>query len=121
MLFKTITIDVEAKVDLDEILQQITTDDLIKELDARGEEFDNTDNEDEYHILDKLYHTKDNLYRHLCDICDCGYYEPKDSLLNKLSYLHINKGKNLIEEMLLPIIHLSLKVKVTIWIIVVDL
>lgn len=84
MLFKTITINVEAKVDLDEVLSEITTDDLIKELDARGEEFDNTDNEDEYHILNKLYHTKDDLYRHLCDICDCGYHEPKDSLLNKL-------------------------------------
>ena len=84
MLFKTITINVEAKVDLDEVLSEITTDDLIEELDARGVKFDNPDNSNEYHIIDKLYHTKDDLYRHLCDICDCGYHEPKDSLLNKL-------------------------------------
>ena len=84
MLFKTITINVEAKVDLDEVISEITTDELIEELDARGAKFDNPDNSNEYLILDKLYHTKDDLYRHLCDICDCGYHEPKDSLLNKL-------------------------------------
>ena len=87
MLFKTITIDVEAEVDLEEVLSKITTDDLIEELEARGTKFDNPYNEDEYYILNKLYHTKDDLYRHLCDICDCGYYEPKDSLLNKLKDL----------------------------------
>ena len=77
MLFKTITVDVEAEVDLEDILSKITTDDLIEELDARNEEFDNPDNRNEYHILNKLYHTKYDLYRHLCDICDCGYLEPK--------------------------------------------
>ena len=40
MLFKTITVDVEAEVDLEDILSKITTDDLIEELDARDEEFD---------------------------------------------------------------------------------
>jgi hypothetical protein len=84
MLFKTITVDVEAEVDLEDILSKITTDDLIEELNAREEEFDNPDNRNEYHILNKLYHTKDDLYRHLCAICDCDYHEPKDSLLNKL-------------------------------------
>lgn len=85
MLLKTITVDVEAEVDLEDILSKITTDDLIEELDARDEEFDNPDNRDEYHSLNKLYHTKDDLYRHLCDIVGCGYHEPKDSLLNKLT------------------------------------
>lgn len=84
MLFKTINIDVKAEVDLEDILSKITTDDLIEELDARDVEFDNPNNRDEYHLLNKLYYTKDDLYRHLCDICDCGYHEPKDSLLNKL-------------------------------------
>ena len=84
MLFKTITVDVEAEVDLEDILSKITTDDLIEELNAREEEFDNPDNRNEYHILNKLYHTKDDLYRMLCDIVGCGYHEPKDSLLNKL-------------------------------------
>ena len=87
MLFKTITIDVKAEVDLEDILSKITTDDLIEELDARDVEFDNPNNRNEYHILNKLYHTKDDLYRHICDICDCGYHEPKDSLLNKLKDL----------------------------------
>lgn len=84
MLFKTITVDVEAEVDLEDILSKITTDDLIEELNAREEEFDNPDNRNEYHILHKLYHTKGDLYRMLCDIVGCGYHEPKDSLLNKL-------------------------------------
>lgn len=87
MLFKTITIDVKAEVDLEDILSKITTDDLIEELDVRDVGFDNPDNRNEYHILNKLYHTRDDLYRHLCDICDCGYHEPKDSLLNKLKDL----------------------------------
>jgi hypothetical protein len=39
---------------------------------------------DKYHIIDKLYHNSDDLYRHLCDIVGVGYHEPKDSLLNKL-------------------------------------
>ena len=87
MLFKTITIDVEAKVDLDDILSRIPTDDLILELDARNAEFDSLSNRDEYHLLNKLYYTKDDLYEMLCDIVGCGYHEPKDSLLNKLKDL----------------------------------
>lgn len=83
-LFKTITIDVEAEVDLEEVLSKITTDSLIAELDAREEEFDNPDNRNEYHILNKLYASPNELRRHLCDIVGVGYQEPKDSLLNKL-------------------------------------
>lgn len=83
-LFKTITIDVEAEVDIEEVLSKITTDSLIAELDAREEEFDNPDNRNEYHILNKLYYNKQDLYEHLCDIVGVGYHEPKDSLLNKL-------------------------------------
>ena len=83
-LFKTITIDVEAEVDIEEVLSKITTDSLIAELDAREEEFDNPDNRDKYHILDKLYYNKQDLYELLCDIVGVGYYTPKDSLLNKL-------------------------------------
>ncbi len=83
-LFKTITIDAEVEVDLEEVLSKITTDSLIAELDAREEEFDNPDNRNEYHILNKLYSSPDDLRRHLCDIAGVGYHEPKDSLLNKL-------------------------------------
>lgn len=87
MLFKTINLDVEVEVDLEEVLSKITTDDLIEELDSRGAEFDSPENREKYHILDKLYHNERDLYEHLCDICDCGYHEPKESLLNKLREL----------------------------------
>lgn len=92
MGYKSITVETEVKIDLedikDEVLETLDNDELIEELNARKVEFDNyPDNSNKYHILNKLYHTKDDLYRHLCDICDCGYYEPKDSLLNKLKDL----------------------------------
>ena len=87
MDYKSITVEAEVKIDLrdikDEVLEMLDNDELIEELNARKVEFNNPDNRNKYHILNKLYHTKDDLYRHLCDICDCGYYEPKDSLLNK--------------------------------------
>lgn len=38
----------------------------------------------DFYCLDKLYLTKDDLYRHLCDICETSYYEPIDSLLQNL-------------------------------------
>lgn len=38
----------------------------------------------DYHCLDKLFYTKDDLYRHLCDICETSYHEPIDSLLQNL-------------------------------------
>ena len=92
MDYKSITVEAEVKIDLrdikDEVLEMLNSDELIEELNARKVEFDNhPDNSNKYHILDKLYHTKDDLYRHLCDIVGCGYYEPKDSLLNKLKDL----------------------------------
>ncbi len=88
MGYKSITVEAEVTIDLkdikDEVLEMLDNDELIEELNARKVKFDNPDNSNEYHFLNKLYHTKDDLYRHLCDICDCGYHEPKDSLLNKL-------------------------------------
>ena len=38
----------------------------------------------DYHCLDKIFHSKDDLYRHLCDICETSYHEPIDSLLQNL-------------------------------------
>lgn len=38
----------------------------------------------EYHCLDQIFYTKDDLYRHLCDICETSYHEPIDSLLQNL-------------------------------------
>ena len=88
MDYRRITVKPEVSIDLedikDEVLEMLDKDELIEELNARKVEFDNPDNRNKYHILNRLYHTKDDLYRHLCAICDCGYHEPKDSLLNKL-------------------------------------
>lgn len=38
----------------------------------------------EYHCLDKIFYTKDDLYRHIADICETSYHEPIDSLLQNL-------------------------------------
>ena len=38
----------------------------------------------DYHCLDKIFYSKDDLYRHLCDICETSYHEPIDSLLQNL-------------------------------------
>lgn len=38
----------------------------------------------DYHCLDKIFYTKDDLYRHLCDICETSYHEPVDKLLENL-------------------------------------
>lgn len=38
----------------------------------------------DFHCIDKIFYTKDDLYRHLCDICETSYHEPIDSLLQNL-------------------------------------
>lgn len=38
----------------------------------------------DYHCLDKIFYTKDDLYRHLCDICETSYHESVDKLLENL-------------------------------------
>lgn len=38
----------------------------------------------DYHCLDKIFYTKDDLYRHIADICETSYHEPIDSLLQNL-------------------------------------
>jgi hypothetical protein len=37
-----------------------------------------------YHVLRELFYSSDDLYRHLCDICETSYHEPIDSLLQNL-------------------------------------
>lgn len=87
-------ITVDAEVWTDEVLDEIDLDELIEYVEDKGykvyEEYvpissPSTDMFGEYFPpLKRIGYTKDELYRHLCDICDCGYYESKDSLLNKL-------------------------------------
>ena len=38
----------------------------------------------DYNCLDKIFYTKDDLYRHIADICETSYHEPIDSLLQNL-------------------------------------
>ena len=38
----------------------------------------------DYHCLDKIFYTKDDLYRHIANICETSYHEPIDSLLQNL-------------------------------------
>ena len=38
----------------------------------------------DYHCLDKIFYTKDDLYRHIADICETSYHEPVDKLLENL-------------------------------------
>lgn len=85
MSYVNVNVDIDIDDVKNEVLEEISDDDLIKELERRGLK-DNV-NDDEYYTLKKFYFTPDDLYRHLCDICDCGYHEPKESLLNKLKGL----------------------------------
>lgn len=85
MSYVNVNVDIDIDDVKDEVLEKISDDDLLEELGRRGLA-DNV-SDDEYHTLKKLYFTPTDLYRHLCDICDCGYHEPKESLLNKLKDL----------------------------------
>ena len=38
----------------------------------------------DYHCLDKIFYTKDDLYRHIADICETSYHESVDKLLENL-------------------------------------
>lgn len=87
---------VEVEIDLDDIIEdnkekilhELTTDELIEELRDRDVYLESETNyEEAFFLLQKLYFSPDELYRHLCDIADCGYHEPKDSLLNKIKDL----------------------------------
>ena len=52
---------------------EFDSDDLAQELSQSG-----------YHVLRELFYSSDDLYRHLCDICETSYHEPIDSLLQNL-------------------------------------
>lgn len=80
----TITIYTDIELDTDDILTEIDDDTLIEELESRSVDFALTEKSAEYHILKKIFYSKDDLYRHLCDICETGYHEPIDSILQKL-------------------------------------
>ena len=91
---------IEVEIDVDDLIEEyedeivgsIPDDDLEEECESRGWYVDkdgfspdeNQENLSDYHCLDKIFYTKDDLYRHLCDICETSYHEPIDSLLQNL-------------------------------------
>lgn len=86
MDWRSITVSAEVDIYLhdikDEVLEMLDNDELIKELSKRDVNYEGTS--EKYHMLDKLYASPSDIYRHICDIVGVGYHEPKDSLLNKL-------------------------------------
>ena len=87
------TIYVNVDIDVDDIIGDIDTEDLIDELESRGYEIvkekeeEDVSNGNKAFLINRMFFNKHELYRHLCDICDCGYHEPKESLLNKIKDL----------------------------------
>ena len=86
-----ITVNTDVDIYVSDIIDEIPTDDLIDELETRGyiilNEEDKVSNENKAFLRIRDFFNSDELYRHLCDICDCGYHEPKDSLLDKIKNL----------------------------------
>ena len=89
MDWRSITVSAEVDIYLkdvkDEVLEMLDADELIAELKNRDIDYD--EKSEKYHMIDKLYFNPYDLKRHLCDIVGCGYYEPTDSLLNKIKDL----------------------------------
>lgn len=86
MGYKSITVDTSVNIDLIDIkydvLELLESKDLIEELNKRDVIYE--DQSEKYHMIPKDYISPDKLYRYLCDIVGCGYYEPKQSVLDKL-------------------------------------
>ena len=87
-IFNTISVDIDIDDVKYDVLKALTDEELVEEIESRDkfrirQKFESG----EVIGIDKLYFSRNDLYRHLCDICDCGYHEPKESLLNKLREL----------------------------------
>lgn len=87
-IFNTISVDIDIDDVKYDVLKALTDEELVEEIESRDKfrirkKFESG----ELIGIDKLYFSRNDLYRHLCDICDCGYHEPKEPLLNKLREL----------------------------------
>ena len=86
MDWRSITVSAEVDIYLkdvkDEVLEMLDNDELIEELNKREVVYD--EKSEKYYMLDKLYASPTDIKRHLCDIANCSYHEPIDSLLNKI-------------------------------------
>lgn len=80
----TVTIFSDIDVNVDYVLAELDSDDLIEELEARNICLTDIAMSNDYHILKKVFYSKDDLYRHLADICETSYHEPVDKLLENL-------------------------------------
>lgn len=80
----TVTIFSDIDIDVDDVLAELDSDDLIKELESRNIDLTDSAMSNDYHILKKVFYSKDDLYRHLCDICETSYHESVDTLLQNL-------------------------------------
>lgn len=80
----TVTIYTDVEVNIDDVLSEIDSNILIEELESRNVDLAMTEKSNDYYILKKIYYSKDDLLRHLCDICETSYHEPIDSLLQNL-------------------------------------
>lgn len=80
----TVTIYTDIEVDVDDVLSEIASDILVEELESRNVDFAMTEKSNDYYILKKIFYSKDDLYRHIADICETSYHEPIDSLLQNL-------------------------------------
>ena len=80
----TVTIFSDIEVNVDDVLSEIDSDVLVEELESRKIDLTDTSMSNDYYMLKKVFYSKDDLYRHLCDICETSYHEPIDSLLQNL-------------------------------------
>lgn len=87
-VFDYISVDIDFDDIKNEAISMYTDEELIEELEERDKlHMRNKISSGEALAIDALYYSKDELYRHLCDIVGCGYHEPKVSLLEKLRLL----------------------------------
>lgn len=80
----TVTIFSDIEVNVDDVLSELDSDGLIKELESRNIDLTDSAMSNDYYILKKVFYSKDELYRHIADICETSYHEPIDSLLQNL-------------------------------------
>lgn len=80
----TVTIFSDIDIDVDDVLAELDSDDLIKELESRNIDLTDSAMSNDYHILKKVFYSKDDLYRLIANICETSYHEPIDSLLRNL-------------------------------------
>lgn len=82
---------INVDIDVDDIIGDIKSEDMIEELESRGYEIKSYDEVDEeekrpFIVTGNCFNSY-QLHRHLCDIVGCGYYESKGSVLEKLKEL----------------------------------